>query len=137
MKTGRFAIYNGKEYMASLETDKKYIELCTYDQVDEKNGFKKEPFGLYSKKVKLIEIDEIYDIKAKFDFMGQTHEANLSADGKTFCIYVNDSSYKQYGFVEDYDMTYTNRFIGYKKEFTVAESPLRFVKIPVRTKEGI
>lgn len=46
MKTGRFAIYNGKEYMASLETDKKYIELCTYDQVDAKNGFKKEPFGL-------------------------------------------------------------------------------------------
>lgn len=137
MKTGRFAIYNGKEYRAAYGSDKSHIELYSHDQTDEKSGFKRDPFGLYSKKVRLKDVAEFYDIKAEFDFMGKTHKANFSADGKTFRIFVNDRSYKQYGFVEEYDMTYTNRCIGYQKEFSVDESPLRFVKISLKDKEGV
>lgn len=132
MRTGKYAVYNGKEYLASLTRDKRQIELYSNDVEDADNGFKKDPYGGYSKRVRFKEVSEFYEINAEFDYMGKTHRPYFSANGEYFKIFVNDSSYKQYGFTEEYDMTYTNRCIGYQKEFKVSENPVRFIMTPIK-----
>ena len=129
MQTGKFAVYKGKEYSASRDGDK-HVELYSDDPADEKNGFKKKHplFRHYSKRVKISEVSEFYEIEAVCDYMGKTHKIWLSSDGEHFLIFVKDSWYKEFGFTEEYDMTYTNRLLGYKKEFKVSESNVRFVK---------
>ena len=128
-KTGRYAIYEGKEYHASLEDDKRHVEIWSKDKEDEDKGFKKHQYlQVYSKIVELNELSEFYDVEAVCDYMGKTHKIFISADGESFRIYVKESWYKEFGFTEEYDR---GLLLGYFKDFKMSELEVHYIKTSI------
>ncbi|WP_048601812.1 hypothetical protein [Rubeoparvulum massiliense] len=58
-KSGRYVIYNNKEYSATMDLDTNEVIVFTNDKKEKKNGFKKDwsTKGLYYKRVAIQDID--------------------------------------------------------------------------------
>ena len=60
IKNGRFCIYNGNEFKVNRDSDGNIIILTKNDKIMDSTFIDKYGSGVYSKKVSLEEIEELY-----------------------------------------------------------------------------
>mgnify|MGYP003487259283 CR=1 FL=1 len=60
IKNGRFCIYNGNEFKVNRDSDGNTIILTKNDKIMDSTFIDKNGSGVYSKKVSLEEIEELY-----------------------------------------------------------------------------
>ena len=60
IKNGRFCIYNGNEFKVNRDSDGNIIILTKNDKIMDSTFIDKNGSGVYSKKVSLEEIEELY-----------------------------------------------------------------------------
>ena len=60
IKNGRFCIYNGNEFKVNRDSDGNTIILTKNDKIIDATFIDKNGSGVYSKKVSLEEIEELY-----------------------------------------------------------------------------
>ena len=81
MRNDLYATYNNSEYRIGTRGDD-WINLCSHDSNDLKNGFVLYEGVIYIKKVKINQLESVYSVKTYADYKGYKCQVLKEVDNK-------------------------------------------------------